>query len=70
MLREEARAWQPSALGDSTFHVPATVQTNLCFLADMINLNGDIHVTVTTINNKWGKSRRRECFYVRAAPRA
>jgi hypothetical protein len=36
--------------------VPATAQTNLCFLADMINLNGDIHVTVTTINNKRGKS--------------
>jgi hypothetical protein len=31
-----------------TFHVPASVQTNPCFPADVINLNGDIHVVITT----------------------
>jgi hypothetical protein len=31
-----------------TFHVPASVQTNPCFPADVINLSGDIHVVITT----------------------
>jgi len=37
-----------------TFHVPASVQTNLCFPADVINLNGDIHVVITTTADKRG----------------
>jgi hypothetical protein len=37
-----------------TFHVPASVQTNPCFPKDVINLNGDIHVTITTTNDRRG----------------
>jgi hypothetical protein len=31
-----------------TFHVPASVQTNPCFPEDVLNLNGDIHVVMTS----------------------
>jgi hypothetical protein len=31
-----------------TFHVPASVQINPCFPADVVNLSGDIHVVITT----------------------
>jgi hypothetical protein len=31
-----------------TFHVPASVQTNPCFPADVVNLSGDIHVVITS----------------------
>jgi hypothetical protein len=37
-----------------TFHVPAQVQTNPCFPADVINLSGDIHVTITTTADRRG----------------
>ena len=37
-----------------TFHVPANVQTNPCFPADVVNLNGDIHVVITTTADKRG----------------
>jgi hypothetical protein len=37
-----------------TFHVPASVQTNPCFPADVVNLSGDIHVTITTTADKRG----------------
>lgn len=37
-----------------TFHVPAQVQTNPCFPADVINLSGDIHVVITTTNDRRG----------------
>jgi hypothetical protein len=33
---------------NTTFHVPASVQTNPCFPADVINLSGNIHVVITT----------------------
>jgi len=37
-----------------TFHVPAQVQTNPCFPKDVINLNGDIHITITTTHDGRG----------------
>jgi hypothetical protein len=37
-----------------TFHVPASVQTNPCFPADVVNLSGDIHVVITTTADKRG----------------
>jgi hypothetical protein len=37
-----------------TFHVPASVQTNPCFPADVVNLNGDIHVVITTTADRRG----------------
>jgi hypothetical protein len=33
---------------NTTFHTPADVQPNPCFPADVINLNGNIHVVITT----------------------
>lgn len=33
---------------NSTVHVPAWVETNPCFPADVINLSGDIHVVITS----------------------
>jgi hypothetical protein len=33
------------------FHVPASVSTNPCFPDDVVNLNGDIHVVITTTAN-------------------
>lgn len=41
----EARA---ETIVNYTFHVPASVQTNPCFPADVLNLNGDIHVVITS----------------------
>ena len=40
-----------------TFHVPASVQTNPCFPADVVNLSGDIHVVITTTADKRGGYR-------------
>jgi hypothetical protein len=37
-----------------TFHVPAQVTTNPCFPKDVVNLNGDIHVVITTTADKRG----------------
>jgi hypothetical protein len=31
-----------------TIHVPAQVETNPCFPADVVNLSGDIHIVITT----------------------
>jgi hypothetical protein len=39
---------QASNVVNVTFHVPASVQTNPCFPADVVNLSGDIHVVITT----------------------
>jgi hypothetical protein len=38
---------QASNVVNVTFHVPAQVQTNPCFPADVVNLSGDIHVVIT-----------------------
>jgi len=40
-----------------TFHVPASVVTNPCFPADVVNLNGDIHVVITATADKAGGYR-------------
>jgi hypothetical protein len=37
-----------------TFHVPASVQTNPCFPADVLNLSGDIHIVISTTMNRGG----------------
>jgi hypothetical protein len=40
-----------------TIHVPAKVETNPCFLTDVINLSGDIHIVITTTNAGQGSYR-------------
>jgi hypothetical protein len=40
-------AWAANVV-NVTFHVPASVQTNPCFPADVVNLSGDIHVVITS----------------------
>jgi hypothetical protein len=40
-----------------TIHVPASVQTNPCFPADVVNLSGDIHVVMTTTADSAGGYR-------------
>jgi hypothetical protein len=40
-----------------TFHVPASVQTNPCYTADLVNLSGDIHVVITTTADSNGGYR-------------
>jgi hypothetical protein len=40
-----------------TFHAPASVQTNPCYPADIVNLNGDIHVVITTTADSNGGYR-------------
>jgi hypothetical protein len=46
---------QASIVVNYTFHVPASVQTNPCFPADVVNLSGDIHVVITsTADSKGG----------------
>jgi hypothetical protein len=42
-----APAWGANVV-NYTFHVPASVQINPCFPGDVVNLNGDIHVVVTS----------------------
>ena len=43
---------------NSTIHVPANVQTNLCYPADgFINLSGDIHIVITTTTDSNGGYR-------------
>jgi phosphodiesterase/alkaline phosphatase D-like protein len=37
-----------------TFHVPAQVQTNPCFATDVMNLNGDIHIVMSSTPNRGG----------------
>ena len=37
-----------------TLHVPADVYTNPCFPADFLNLNGDIHIVMTTTESGAG----------------
>jgi hypothetical protein len=39
---------QAADVVNTTFHVPASVMTNPCFPADVLNLSGDIHVVITT----------------------
>jgi hypothetical protein len=50
-FNESARA---ANVVNVTFHVPAQVQTNPCFPVDVVNLSGDIHVTITTTNDRRG----------------
>jgi hypothetical protein len=35
-----------------TIHVPAQVEINPCFPADVINLSGDIHIVITTTQDR------------------
>jgi hypothetical protein len=37
-----------------TLHVPASVQTNPCFPADVLNLSGDIHLVISTTLDQSG----------------
>jgi hypothetical protein len=43
-----------STVVNVTIHVPAKVQTNPCFPADVVNLSGDIHIVITTTADKRG----------------
>jgi hypothetical protein len=53
--------WSPPAdaamVTNYTFHVPATVQTNPCEAGDIVNLDGDIHVVITSTANRAGGYR-------------
>ena len=40
-----------------TFHAPAIVQTNPCYPMDIVNLNGDIHIVITTTADSNGGYR-------------
>ena len=40
-----------------TFHVPAQVEINPCTPGDIVNLNGDIHVVITTTADSAGGYR-------------
>ena len=40
-----------------TFHAPASVQTNPCYPMDIVNLNGDIHIVITTTADSNGGYR-------------
>jgi hypothetical protein len=44
----DAPAARAQTVVNYTFHVPASVQTNPCFPGDVLNLNGDVHVVITT----------------------
>jgi hypothetical protein len=37
-----------------TIHVPANVQTNPCYPADVVNLSGDIHIVIATTRDGRG----------------
>jgi hypothetical protein len=50
-FNEPARA---ANVTNTTIHVPASVQTNPCFPTDVVNLSGDIHITITTTNDRRG----------------
>jgi hypothetical protein len=39
---------------NTTIHVPASVQTNPCFPADVVNLSGDIHIVMTSTADGMG----------------
>src|SRR3954451_15354637 len=39
---------QASNVVNVTIHVPAQVEINPCFPADVVNLNGDIHIVIST----------------------
>jgi hypothetical protein len=43
-----------SIVVNATIHVPASVTTNPCFPADVVNLSGDFHVVITTTNDRRG----------------
>jgi hypothetical protein len=43
-----APAARAETVVNTTFHVPAQVEINPCFPADVVNLSGDIHVVITT----------------------
>jgi hypothetical protein len=49
-----APAARAGVVTNYTFHVPASVQTNPCFPGDVVNLNGDIHIVITTTANAGG----------------
>jgi hypothetical protein len=48
-----APAWG-STVVNSTTHVPAQVETNPCFAADVLNLSGDFHVVITSTDDNNG----------------
>jgi hypothetical protein len=39
---------QAETVVNYTFHVPAQIETNPCFPGDVVNLNGDIHIVITS----------------------
>lgn len=45
---------QGATVTNTTIHVPASVQTNPCFTTDVVNLNGDMHIVITTTENRAG----------------
>lgn len=41
-----------------TVHIPVSIQTNPCTaVPDVVNLNGDLHIVITTTRNKGGSYR-------------
>lgn len=49
-----APAAQAANVVNTTFHVPASVQLNPCFAGDVLNLNGDIHVVISSTQSGAG----------------
>jgi hypothetical protein len=45
---------QGASVINTTVHVPASVATNPCAAGDLVNLNGDIHIVITTTENRAG----------------
>lgn len=54
---QAAPAARAETIVNTTIHVPASVQTNPCFPADVVNLNGDIHIVITTTTAASGSYR-------------
>jgi hypothetical protein len=48
---------QASNVVNVTIHVPAQVEINPCFPADVVNLSGDIHIVITTTDAGNGSTR-------------
>ena len=48
---------QASNVVNVTIHVPAHVEINPCFPADVVNLNGDIHIVITSTSAGNGSYR-------------
>jgi hypothetical protein len=54
---QAAPAARADTVVNTTIHVPASVQTNPCFPTDVVNLNGDIHIVITTTTTGNGSYR-------------